>query len=275
MMSEDSDWSNMPLEAAVRSILGPPEGVVEHIDGITGARSKRLHLLPRPVKDIVELLSEHPDLVARPSFRARTAAVRKVLNSDPRISSIGSTADRRYVYTGDITDTTLLIRRNMILRVIISNGGEFTFDPEEQYFSGIKMVFSDGEKRIEHPLLPELQALADAGFIELDGYSARISPSMWFAPMEPDGKYLGPSKVPVSFTVSERFDILLRASMDSLLKNHVKRTDNQGWLLDLSDMGVTAPVHMSNKGVSPGWPLSKSQIIELALISFLTNLEKE
>lgn len=273
MMAGADDWNNMPLGAAVRSILRPPVGVVEHLDGITGARSKRLHLIPRPVKDIVELLSEHPDLVARPSIRARTAAVRKVLNSDPRISSIGSTADRRYMYTGDLTDTTLLIRRNLILRVIISNGGEFTFDPEEQYFSGIKMVFSDGEKRIEekrieHPLLPELQALADAGFIELDGYSGRISPSMWFAPMEP-------SKVPVSFTVSERFDILLRASMDSLLKNHVKRTDNQGWLLDLSDMGVTAPVHMSNKGVSPEWPLSKSQIIELALISFLTNLEKE
>lgn len=267
-MAGADDWNNMPLGAAVRSILRPPLGVVEHIDMITGARSKRLHLLPRPVKDIVELLSEHPDLVARPSIRARTAAVRKVLNSDPRISSIGSTADRRYVYTGDLTDTTLLIRRNLILRVIISNGGEFTFDPEERYFSDIKMVFSDGEKRIEHPLLPELQALADAGFIELEGYSARISPSMWFAPMEP-------SKVPVSFTVSERFDILLKDSMDSLLKNHVKHTDNQGWLLDLSEMGVTAPIHMSNKGVSLEWPLSKSQIIELALISFLTNLEKE
>ena len=267
-MLESDDWNNMPLDEAVRSILKPDEGVTEHVDEMTGKRTKRLLLSAFPVKDIVELLSEHPDLVARPSVRARTAAVRKVLNSDPHIKSIGSTSNRRYLYTRELIGTTISVRSNYFLGRIIRNGGEFTFDPEERHIPDIKMIFSDGERLVSPDLLTALQGLAEADIIELEGYSARISPSMWFAPM-------GPSKVPVSFTVSERFDILLRASMDSLLKNYVKRTDNQGWLLDLSDMGVTAPIHMSNKGLSPEWPLSKSQIIELALISFLTNLEKE
>ena len=256
-MTNDDDWNNMPLNEAVRSILKPDkDAIMVEVEGRSGL--KRAVFGALSMNDFLEHLHEHPDLMSRPSDRARIAAIKKVLSNDPHIQPIGHAASRRYLYLQGVIDFVLQERQSHILTTILMNGGEKTFDEHKQT-AAIKMVFSDSEHSIEPPLIHEaLKELAGAGFIELNEHTAKMSPEMWFTS-------IGASKEVISFTASDRFDTLVHQVMRDLQTRGEE--DEKGWLLNLKEVGLTEPIRISKKARKDGWPMSKAQVIELALIT--------
>ena len=194
------EWSDLTLEEVILGMLKPEPLPYSTEEG----KKTNLILTSRGygISDFLRRLERHPDLISRPSKRAKMTRIRRVIKNTESIVKMGNRRSAIYhlIPLQHLEELKVKSLTNLVISLLMDSNGTISRD---KMFEAVPL--NDRWRGDLKVILPRLE---EAGIVEDEGETIRCTGEAW--------RYDALVKRNSTFTLTSRTESLLSKLVDSL-----------------------------------------------------------